>query len=473
MLAVSDYDGDGDEDIALSEMNGDGIVWYSNSGSGTLWAEHYVGSCPGAYSCVAWDPDLDGDPDILCTAREGGWVGWYENTDGSGSSWGIHVVDVQIALPVTAVTGDFNGDPWPDFAVAGEGGVRLAVYRSPGYSRTTIATDSIGAIFHGLTAADFSGDGLDDLAGGSGISNMIACFVNPGIQSPWLFVKASSVGSSNLFAMDLDSDGDQDIVSSNTLENYLWLAKNQGTGTAWGSIPEAYVGMNGFFAMGTGDFDSDGETDLAGSSYYGEAILTMLWGERNLYQYYAVIYSSILHVEEASGQPLFVRFEGEGEMTFVFYYSDDPGQMEYVQQVSMVPGSWYPLADLVEPGADYLQYLASMPRILPSVSPIMTEITFSDDLTGIEGPVVPPPPGVSPVANPSHGSIGVLVDMPEDGIVNLAVFDMTGRLVETLYSGELGAGESVINSSPLPSGCYTVVYGTSATDGSIRVVLLR
>lgn len=473
MLAASDFDGDGDADLALSEMNGDGIVWYTNSGSGTAWAGHPVGSCPGAYACVAWDPDLDGDSDILCTSRDGGWAGWFENQSGTGSSWVVHKIDDQIAQPVTAVTGDFNGDQWPDLAVAGEGDVRLAVYMSPGYPRTTIATDSIGAIFSGLEAADFTGDGLDDLAGGSSMSGMIVCFQNPGSTPAWPRVTATTEDSNSLFAMDLDSDGDQDIVSSSVLNDYLWLARNQGNGSMWSSIPEAYVGLDGFFAMDTGDFDADGETDLAGSSYYGEALLTMLWGERDIYANFAVIYSSILHVEEASGQPWYMRFEGEGQISIVFYYSDDPGALEHSDPVTLMPGYWYSLAGLMEPGADYFRYKINMPRILPSVTPVLTEITFSDDLTGIGGPVLPPPPRVAPVANPAHGSIIVGVEMPDAGTIELAVFDMAGRLVETLHSGALVAGEYSFGSGPLPAGCYSVVYRTGAGDGSFRVAVLR
>lgn len=82
----------------------------------------------------------------------------------------------------------------------------------------------------------------------------------------------------------------------------------------------------------------------------------------------------------------------------------------------------------------------------------------------------------SPYPNPATTSISFPVTLDGAGSVSITVFDITGRAVEAVESGELGSGSHVIgwNVTEVPRGIY--MARITAPDGSVttsRIVITR
>lgn len=88
-------------------------------------------------------------------------------------------------------------------------------------------------------------------------------------------------------------------------------------------------------------------------------------------------------------------------------------------------------------------------------------------------------PGLSAAPNPFSSSTTISFEMPASGYSTLEVFDLAGRLVDTLASGYLGAGShsavwggSDDHGAPVPPGCYFVTWRNGRSEASLRILLL-
>jgi hypothetical protein len=97
--------------------------------------------------------------------------------------------------------------------------------------------------------------------------------------------------------------------------------------------------------------------------------------------------------------------------------------------------------------------------------------------TGIEGePTLPLATLLhSPVPNPFASSTTVTFELGEPGNVRLNVFDLSGRLIETLVDGSLAAGEhsAILDGTDMTSGVYLIRLVGSSQATTARVVLMK
>jgi len=73
-------------------------------------------------------------------------------------------------------------------------------------------------------------------------------------------------------------------------------------------------------------------------------------------------------------------------------------------------------------------------------------------------------------SNPSRGSAGIVVNLIAGEQVVLDVYDLSGRLVETLYNGQLASGENTFSFSGC-SGIFTAVLRHCGQEEMLKFVL--
>jgi hypothetical protein len=96
--------------------------------------------------------------------------------------------------------------------------------------------------------------------------------------------------------------------------------------------------------------------------------------------------------------------------------------------------------------------------------------------TGIEGGDVIPGITLEATPNPFSGSLSVSFSLSQPSQVNLEVYDLSGRLVQSLLSEEAVPGLHSVDwnpDTPVPSGCYLIRLVTSEGTATENCVHLR
>ena len=229
----SDYDGDGDIDIAVTTSDSGRVAVLMNNGDGTFPSVPALYSADGpAVGIFAADLNLDHDIDLAITSGQQNSVKTFiNNGDGtfpvvpsgsygsSGSSWAIFGADL-------------DGDSCVDLAVTNPDSQTVAVlFNSGDGTFLPVADGSYGSSGSswGVFCSDFDGDADIDIAVSNSDSGTICIFLNQGdsvfIPSP-LDVFHSNGMAWGICAADFDGDGDIDIAVANTELNGVTLLWN-------------------------------------------------------------------------------------------------------------------------------------------------------------------------------------------------------------------------------------------------------
>jgi hypothetical protein len=183
-------------------------------------------------------------------------------------------------LPFDLATGDFNRDGKQDLVVANFGVDNVEILVADGTGNfTSGATPGVGDGPHGVVVADFNGDGKQDLATANQNSNDVTILIGDGSggfapagTSPEALVGGTSPRA--LAAGDFNGDGDQDLaVVKQTGGVFTLLGDGSGNFTDTGVHPGAGSGP---WSVAVGDFNGDGAPDLAVGDIGGTAVHVLL-----------------------------------------------------------------------------------------------------------------------------------------------------------------------------------------------------
>jgi FG-GAP-like repeat len=219
-IAVADFNGDGNLDLAIVNDSSATLTIYLGNGDGTFTAE-------------------TSSPTVNLDA--------------------LHII-----------AGDFNGDGIPDLVVTDLFDSKLYILLGKGDGTFTTSNIAVPANFNpnGIVAADFNGDGKLDLAVTGG-NPATAIFLGNGDGTFTMGASLSSSGS--VIAADFNGDGKIDLAVANetNLDGgpttiSVFLGNGDGTFTATGSA----ISIHGDpLTMTINDFNRDGVPDIAVVSY--------------------------------------------------------------------------------------------------------------------------------------------------------------------------------------------------------------
>jgi hypothetical protein len=284
-IAAGDLDGDGDVDVAVSEMHQSArrrVLVYENGGRGAAWSSQVL-STKGSHNIAAGDIDGDGDLDLLganwsgpyqpielwrCGARD--WKHLSSRTGDLESPGGSLEQTAALVL-------DIDRDGTNDFAIACRiAGPSLIVYlRSPGGWRRLVADPEMLPVEAGGTAADIDGDGDQDIVmGGDWQGKEVWWWENPcpafDPARPWKRRTVKSGGATKhhhqLFG-DFDGDGREELAFWNQGARTLFLARipaDPRSAASWPIEPIYTYAGGEHEGLAKADVDGDGRLDIVG-----------------------------------------------------------------------------------------------------------------------------------------------------------------------------------------------------------------
>ncbi len=184
-VAVGDFNGDGNPDLAVANVNSNNVTVLLGNGSGGFTPApgnpFAAGTLP--RSVVVGDFNGDGIQDLATANRTsnnvtvllGNGSGGFTAAPGSPFATGN--------VPDSVVVGDFNGDGIQDLATANFGSGNVTVLLGNGAGGFTAAAGSpfaAGTNPQSVVVGDFNGDGIQDLAVANSNSNNVTVLLGNG-----------------------------------------------------------------------------------------------------------------------------------------------------------------------------------------------------------------------------------------------------------------------------------------------------
>lgn len=258
-IALEDFDGDGNADLAvLAIFNPTQFVrlyWGDGTGGFVLGPEYTVGVQP--RSLVVFDPNLDGAYDIAVANLESDDVTLLIN-NGAGA-FATSTIPIPGAVQSIA-SGDLNGDGWPDLAT-GDSQLITLVGNGNGTFQSPVSHLTPVSCAYDIVLDDFDLDGVVDALmadyceGSLHVSRGLGMvqFAEPATHSmcsvPWQVALA-----------DLDGDGRPDLVA--TCDGTADIHTSLGNGAGGFEPPVFQLAVGDPRCLRAEDVNADGAVDI-------------------------------------------------------------------------------------------------------------------------------------------------------------------------------------------------------------------
>ncbi|MDA0835977.1 MAG: VCBS repeat-containing protein [Planctomycetota bacterium] len=300
---LGDINGDGHTDVVVvKNLHGD-VVWFENDGSPsdeTQWKRHVIiaKELPGAYDVALGDFDGDGDLDVAASSwSRGNMFVWFENPGSNGfdNPWTMRVIEAEIKETRTICVADFNNDGKPDLLGTATVSSLLVWYENSGnpadegWIKHVIDDQSLRPT-HGHPA-DVDRDGDFDVVvalgfpgGDDSDHQKVMWYENvgsPGSGSEWTAHEIGRLPAAfEAISADVDNDGDFDIVATRWGPDgqVVWFEQPADLAMPWSKhdIKTGWTRANQVIAA---DIDADGLIDIAAVAERGSNQFFIWWNK--------------------------------------------------------------------------------------------------------------------------------------------------------------------------------------------------
>ncbi|HHH79753.1 MAG TPA: PKD domain-containing protein, partial [Thermoplasmatales archaeon] len=350
-VETTDLNGDGIKDVIAGEYYSDGydtpskVYGIDGADGSTLWSYQLD---DGVRSMTLGDINNDGVMDVIAGASKGtstpdGKVHAIDGTDGSviwvftpGSS-GDTNGDVAV--------GDFDGDEYPDVAVACWDDY---VYAINGSNGEELWSTHIGSIFvNAVDTGDVNGDGIDDVAFAhsylTGYDNYQG--VLDGTDGSFIWSQTVDYEVQNVILSDIDDDGYLEAVFgvfTDTDEVEIHVRDAANGNLEWSYTLGSAPGYNPDVFLFSYDIDNDGDLDLVVGNEYVDNYIYAFDGDSSTPMWIS---------EELSGYPRDLAF---GDVNGNGYNNIIAATYDRVQVLNATDGKkdwYYPVAGTIRGAA--------------------------------------------------------------------------------------------------------------------------
>lgn len=253
----------------LYSPNKIGIFNYRNSPA-TLISNTNIATAGGIIRTQFADVNGDGFTDLLQSNSDSGMIYIYKNPANTNISWtktGIKVM----AQPQTFAIGDADNDGKPDLFVVGNGASIINVYKNTTFKDTMAfvlaGSFNTPANVNGIALTDLDDDGKQDICVIS-TSQSMATLRNLSSVNSISFAAKQEVSTSGIPYQiktgDFDSDGKTDLAVVTSSNAYLSVYKNKSSIGVINMTTKTDIFIGDSRAqLAIGDLDGDGKPDIA------------------------------------------------------------------------------------------------------------------------------------------------------------------------------------------------------------------
>jgi hypothetical protein len=281
--AVGDLDGDGDQDIAYAYLNGNArqLIWYRNNGASGFAGKVVIANLTTNPSGIyIGNLNSNGAADIVLTYTEPNRISWVQS-EGNGNFSSEQTITTDANLVRNVVIADADGDGFNDLLFTSYYDSKMSYMKSSGtlpptFTEVRLNNATFGA--YSVAAGDLDQDGDKDIVQASLIEQKISWFKNENgaFSNDQITISEYETYAPYRIRMtDIDNDADQDLLyysiwEENTNDfSALYLLKNSNNGATFTKTTLLSLN-NEILTYELLDVDNDGDKDIVVASQHFE-----------------------------------------------------------------------------------------------------------------------------------------------------------------------------------------------------------